>query len=289
MTMDASQNGRGGPSKESLSHQSSSNRYASPPLMAPPQAMYYPPGMGYTNQGPQGLPPHHGYAPGYAPYPNEYGHPPHGYYQAGPYYNGPPNYQNGNAGKAFIRGFILCSCLLFTGLFVATLAMALILHPQLPVYIVESLTVANFNTNPTFTADWNSTITVENNNERLIGLFSDFKLELLHNYDVVATSYIPHFELDKNENKQIFTKPSSNGLAIANATIDEMAKERASGSLPVSLRISSMISFKSASIATRNNLVLAICEDLKLVFQDNTGVASLENNTGTSLTCQLFM
>ncbi|TKY61928.1 hypothetical protein E2542_SST11782 [Spatholobus suberectus] len=287
--MDPSHDGRG-PPKDSSIHQSSSYMHgdAQPPTMAPPHTMYYPPGIGYQpGHGPQPTP-HQGYPPGYAPYPND--HPqPHAYhYPAGPYFSTPPTSHNNGGGKAFVRGFIMCSCMIFTCLFVATLVMALVLHPQLPVYKVHSLSVANFNTTSTLSGDWNTSITIQNINERLNDLFSDFKVDLLHHNDVVAASYVPDFELGKKEVKQMDVKPSSNGFSFPKWDLDDMAKEQASGSISLAVRITSMVVFKSSTMSTRRALVIAICDGLKVVFQNNTGTGALEN-AGRPIGCQLYM
>ncbi|KAG4913584.1 hypothetical protein AAZX31_19G186000 [Glycine max] len=281
--MDPSHDERG-PPNESLTHQSSSRRHgdAPPPTVAPPQMMYYYP-QGYA---PQPMP-HQGYPPGYAPYPNEYHQQPY-HYPAGPYFSTPPTYHNGGGSKAFIRGFIMCSCLIFTCLFVATLIMALVLHPQLPVYTINSLSVANFNTTQLLTANWNTSIMIHNINNRLIGLFSDFKVDLLHKNYIVAVSYVPNFELNKNEVKRIDATPLSNGFSFPKSNLDDMAKEQAGGSVTFALRMTSMVTFMSSTMSTRNTLILALCSGLKVVFQNNTGNGVLDN-AGKPISCQLYM
>lgn len=186
----------------------------------------------------------------------------------------------------------MCSCILFTSFFVATLVMALMLHPQLPVYKVSSLTVTNFNTNATLTGDWDINIMVQNPNDRLRGYFSGFKVDVVHENDDVAVSYVPDFELDKKEEKIMGVKASSsnvvNGVSFQKWDLDEIATEKKSGSITFEVRVSSMTAFKSTSLSTRSSGMLAICEGVKVVFQNNTGTGTMDNG-GKPVNCQLYI
>ncbi|XP_061337982.1 uncharacterized protein LOC133284874 [Gastrolobium bilobum] len=295
--MDSSQNERG-PQKESSPDQSSSNRDATPPrpqsppaAAAQPQMMYYQPGMAYPGQYGGQPQPHHAYPPGYAPYPNDQY--PHGYnYPAAPYYGVPATYPPGDGGRSFIRSFILCSCIIFTFFFIASLAMALVFHPRLPNYKVISLSVANFSTNPTLTGVWNTSIIVENPNDKLKSYFSDFKVDFIHKENIVAVSGVPDFVLDEHEQKQMDIKASSNdvanGMSFQKWDMDEMAKERDTGSIMVVLRLSSVATIKSSTMSTTSAMVLALCDGLKVVFQNNTGTGTLDDG-GKPISCQPYM
>lgn len=295
MSSDPSNGGRA-PPNESPSHSSSQEMHRDapppPPMTAPPQTMYYPPppGTGYPPQQPL---PHQGYQPGYVARPNDQYAQPHPYhYPAGPYYNNPPptNYNKSVGGRAFFRCFIMCCCMLFTGFFITSLLMALALHPKFPVYTVNSVSVTNFNitTPTTLTANWSTSISIHNMNEKLTVLVSDYKLDLMHKNDLIGVSFEPDFELSKNGVKQIDANPSLVGFPSPQWDIDAMAKEKESGSIMFNLRITSMIAFKSTSVSTRNTVLLALCNDLKIVFQNNTGTGTLENG-GRPITCQLYM
>lgn len=293
--MDPSHDGRGHHQKGSFSQESSSYMHGDtappPPMGAPPNMMYYSPGMGYPPgaHAPPPPMPHQGYPPGYNPYPNDYPPQPQVYhYPAGPYFSNPPTYHNVDRTKAFVRGFVLCSCVIFAGLFAATLIMALMLHPQLPVYTVNSLSVANFNISTPLTADWNTTFSILNDNDKLNAVFSDFKVDLLYRDDALAMSFVPDFELEKKEIRRIDERMSSNGFLLPRWELDEMAKEQVSGSVTFILRIASMAEFKSSTISTKMSLILALCDGLKVVFQNNTGNGALDNG-GRPIICQLYM
>lgn len=308
--MDSSNHGRAAPPKESSSsdHQrSSSNTDSSPPTqpvsspppqpVAPPHTMHYPPRgtAGYPGHGnyPPPYPPYPP-PPGYPPYPNEYSHYNNNYHPGAPYYGAPQPYHSGGGGggRGFVRGFIMCSCIIFTGFFIATLVTALLLHPELPVYKVSFLSVSNFNTTPVLSGDWNVSVTVQNPNDRLRSYFSDFKVDLVHVKDMVAVSYVPDFVLDKHEQKQMDVRATSsngaNGVSFQRWDLDAMATEKESGSLTFTLRMSSMAAFKSSSVSTKNTLLVANCVGLKVVFQNNTGNGALDNG-GKPINCQLYM
>ncbi|XP_047170012.1 uncharacterized protein LOC124838457 [Vigna umbellata] len=275
--------------KGSFSYEPSSHMHGdgpqSPTMAAPPNRMYYSPGMGYE---PPPMP-LQGYPPRYDPYPNDCHPQPQVYhYPAGPYFSDPPTHHDTGKNKAFVRGFLIFCCVILTGLFVATLVMALMMHPKLPAYTVNSLSVSNFNASTTLTADWNTTFSIQNVNDKLNGFLSGFKVDLLHKNDVLAMSYVPDFELDKKEVKRINAKMSSIGFSFLTPDMHEMAKEQASGSVSLILRIASMVEFKSSTFNTRMSLVLAICDGLKVVFQNNTGNGALDNG-GKPISCQLYM
>ncbi|GAU17497.1 hypothetical protein TSUD_340400 [Trifolium subterraneum] len=279
-----------GKSHKSKSKNKASTSEPSPPPVAAPHTMYYQSSPGYP-----GPPPYPGYPPpphGYPPYP------PQGYNNYpgqihAPYYSANPNYHHhGDGGAGFIRGFIMCSCFIFTGFFVSTLIIALMLHPQLPIYSVNSLSVANFNTNPMLTGDWNISISVHNPNDRLKGYFQEFKVDIVHESNEIAASAVPNFELEKEEQKQMDVRASSNNGAIAVSfqkwDLDKMSKERSSGSLMVGVRIASMTEFKSPSLTTRSTGMLASCQGLKVVFQGATGNGMLDNK-GIPINCTIYM
>lgn len=185
----------------------------------------------------------------------------------------------------------MCSCFIFTGFFVLTLIAALSLHPQFPVFKVVSLSVSNFNTSSILTGDWNISVTAENPNTRLKGYFLDFKVDVVHDNNELAMSLVPDFELEKHEQKQMDVKASSNNVvSFQKWDLDKMSNERqsSSNSIMFGVRVSSLAEFKSTSFATRSTRMLAICEGLKVVFQNNTGNGSLDNG-GNPATCQLYM
>ncbi|CAK8544141.1 unnamed protein product [Lathyrus sativus] len=298
---ESSNHGKASPHQSSSpDHQPSSNadttsRAPAPPPVAAPHMMYYQPGPGYP-PGPHGppLPPFHPYPPpphGYPPYPpqpqryNNYpGH--------APYYP-PQNYHSDAVGRGFLRGFIMCSCFIFTGFFLSTLIIAFILHPKLPVYKVHAMSVTNFNTSPVLTGDWSISLAIENPNTKLKGFFSDFKVDVVHDQtNEIAMSFVPDFQLEKHEEKHMDVKASSNNagniVSFQKWDLDKMSNEKQSGSITFGLKVSSMAEFKSTSMSTKSMMMLAVCDGLKIVFQNNSGNGTLDNG-GKPVNCMLYM
>ncbi|KAI5425348.1 uncharacterized protein LOC127128953 [Lathyrus oleraceus] len=297
---DSSNHGKTSPRDQSSSHdhQPSSNTDRSPPAPPPvtaPHMMYYQPGPGGYPPGPHGPPPpFHPYPPpphGYPQYPPQ----PQGYNNYpghAPYYP-PQNYHSDVGGRSFIRGFIMCSCFIFTGFFVSTLIMAFILHPKLPLYKVNAMSVENFNTSSVLTGDWSISLAILNPNTKLKGYFSDFKVDVVHDQtSEIAMSFVPNFQLEKQEEKQMDVKASSsnrgNVVSFQKWDLDKMSNEKQGGSITFGLKVTSIAEFKSPSMSTRSMMMLAICDGLKIVFQNNSGTGALDNG-GKPVNCTLYM
>ncbi|MED6124459.1 hypothetical protein PIB30_059064 [Stylosanthes scabra] len=258
--------------EHSPSTSSSSNNAWGPP---PPNMPYhnYPP-QPYPPPGPPGYPP----PPPYQPYPpppydHDHHHQHHNNYYAHQPYDYPPNR---DAGRGFIRGFILCSCIMFTAFFIVTIVVALAMHPSLPKYQITSMSVDNFAAANTLTGNWYTTILVENPNDKLTGYFGDFKVFVEHKGRELTGGYAPGFVLPRNEKKQFSVNtPASNFGNFPD--LDAMAKERASGSVTFDVTITSVTELKSSSVSTNPESLTAVCEGLKLVFQNNSTAGTLEN------------
>lgn len=280
--MDSSHDGRG-LAKESASSNRSSKRDAPLAPTSPPHTKHYPSRMGYLGPGEQ---PYQGYVPGsgYAVYPDVYSQP-HRYSRHGTLKR--------TGCSIFMRSLIACSCIIVTGIFIAILVVAIALNPNHPIYKINSLSVVNFNTTPTLTGEWDTIFSIENPNSKLKGHFPDFKVDIIHKYDVIAVGYKTGFDLDKHEEKQIDVKASSN-VTIASVMpdqklkLDEIVKEREIGSMMFALRISSLPSFKSSVVTAMGGVELAICDGLKVVFQNNTGTGTLDNG-GNPVLCYTYV
>ncbi|KAJ1384779.1 hypothetical protein SESBI_42217 [Sesbania bispinosa] len=247
----------------------------------PPYPMCYPP-AGYPpvpgGQNPQG----------YYPYTNGYHH----YPPSVPYYGPTPTHNPSSAATRFYRSFILCTCILLTCLFLASLFMALMLRPELPLYKVVYMSVSNFTTTPALSGEWDTKVAIRNANNKLKVYFSEFKVDVMYKDGVVSVNYLPGFMLSEDEARETEAKSwssNANGAVIGTTTLDDMVKERnTTGSLTFDLRVSSVNAFKSGSFSTKYAEVVAICEGLKVVFQNNsTANGTLENNK--PLECQVYV
>ncbi|KAI4300563.1 hypothetical protein L6164_033929 [Bauhinia variegata] len=253
----------------------------------------------HTNQPPYPVPPVYPPPPCYGPYagyPNGYaagqGHPNAYYYPqgaAGAAYYGQ---RRESAASSFLRGFILCSFFMLMGLFLCSLILNLMLLPEAPHYKVESFSVSNFNTaSSSLSADWASKITIENPNQKLNAFFSTWKVTVFHHHVGVARSFLLEgFELETHQNRQFNVNLSSNAqnspLLIPIDAVEDIAKERAKGSITVGLGISTIVNFKYHSSASRHIPIYALCADLKLDFQGNSSSATAILNDNNK-NCQL--
>ncbi|KAE9612397.1 hypothetical protein Lal_00039672 [Lupinus albus] len=258
----------------------------------PPYGSYYPP-AGYPAGYPAGQNPH-AYPQGYAAYTNGYptgyqNHPP-----AAAYYGPPPTYATAgavNPGSRFLRSFILCGCIILTFIFLGSILMALMLRPEVPVYKLVAMSVTNFTTNPTLFGEWDTKMTIQNPNEKLKAYFSNFKVDIIYKDGVLSVNYAPGFALNTKEARDMDITGSStkaNESTLDKTTKDEMEKERANGSITITLRVASLNAFESGSFTTRTSQIVAICDGLKLVFPNNSTTGTLDNG-GKPMLCNLYI
>ncbi|KOM33990.1 hypothetical protein LR48_Vigan02g014000 [Vigna angularis] len=241
----------------------------------PPPPMYYPNPHAY---------PH--------PYPNAY--PPGYHYPApAPYYGPPPPYERRSSSSCArcCRSFFMCCLLLLTISFLMSLFLALALHPQLPEYKVVSLSVTNLTTQPTLGGQFDTKISIENPNDKLVGYFSDFKVFMSYKDGVVAADAAPGLSLNTKSQTEVIVRGLFNqGNRLEPKLMDDLVKERGTDSVTFSLRMSSLIVLKSHTFTTKSEELLAICDGLKVKFQDNS-IPLLENWTTTenpSHACYIF-
>ncbi|KAK7278733.1 hypothetical protein RJT34_23769 [Clitoria ternatea] len=250
-----------------------------PPYPLPPHPMCYAP-PGYPT-GPNAYP------QGYAMYAN--GYPANHYAHKTPYYGPPPTYHSSDTSNHFYRRFLLWSCFLVTCLLFASLMLTLVLLPEIPKYKVASLSVTNFTTTPTLARQWDTKMIVENPNEKLVAYFSEFKVGFLYKDGLLAGNYVPSFVL--KDKVDLDVKGSSrkfNGELIEKTTMDNLVKEQGTGSITFTLRVSSVNMFKSGSFSTRTAEIVAICEGLKVVFQNNNATGALDNG-GKPIECETYV
>lgn len=169
--------------------------------------------------------------------------------------------------------------------------MALMLRPELPVYKVLSMSVANFTTTPTLSGEWGTKMSIENPNVKLKAYFSDFRVDVIYKDSVVAMNYARGFALNTKEVREMEVKGSTtqaNESVLEKTTKGDMEKDRAMGFVTLTLRVASINAFESGSFSTRTKEVVAICEGLKLVFQNNSTTGTLDNG-GNPVLCQLYV
>ncbi|KAI4348892.1 hypothetical protein L6164_009558 [Bauhinia variegata] len=272
------------------------------PMPPPPHTMAYPP-----------APPGYGYGHGQQNYNNPHPHPyagyPNGYANrhaynyypqpqgaaGGTYYGSAATMQQYNpAPSNFFRRFIMCSIFLLMGLFLCSIIANMILRPKAPVYKLESFSVSNFNAgNSSVTADWASKITIENPNKRLNAYFSNLKVTVYHKQVELAHSFWLHgFELQTQQNTHMDVNLSLNSqnssLQIPRHVVEEITKERASGTITIGVGLSMLTTFRYRSVLSRSRPIYAFCADIKLSFQGNSTSATAYTNRNCPLEMELF-
>lgn len=146
----------------------------------------------------------------------------------------------------------------------------IILRPEIPVFRVDSFSVANFNiSKANYSGNWDANVTVQNPNHKLnvnlerIQSFVDFKDNTL------AMSYADPFFLDVEKSSQMRVKLTSSSPDDPGnwaATEEKLGQERMTGTVSFSLRFFAWTTFRSGSWWTRRVVMRVFCEDLKLVF-----------------------
>ncbi|CAJ1967253.1 unnamed protein product [Sphenostylis stenocarpa] len=240
----------------------------------PPPPMYYPHPQGYPQY-------HNAYPPGYH------------YPQPAPYYGPPPSYESSSSSCArCCRSLLSCFIMIVALLFLMTILLALMLRPQLPVYKVSSFAVKNFTTSPTLAGQWDIKMAMGNPNDKLITFFSDFKVDIGYKDGVVAISRASGVALNTKEHADVDMRglfDHGNGNSLDKKIKDDLVKERGTDSITFTLRVSSMVVFKSGSVSTRSEEIMAVCDGLKIKFQNNDATDGELDNKGNPIQCLLYV
>ncbi|OIW05168.1 hypothetical protein TanjilG_19800 [Lupinus angustifolius] len=151
---------------------------------------------------------------------------------------------------------------------------AMTLNPKTPIYHVNDLRVMNFSLNPTLKGNWYTNITVYNPNPGRFGHFHDFKLDIMHNDEVIAGVSSEGFEVEKNKHQLLevnFTTESEIVKALKNPKmkLDELKKEHESLHVMVDIKITPVPVFMSNMKTYIEGLAVAYCPGLRIVFQKN--------------------
>ncbi|XP_057425869.1 uncharacterized protein LOC130719253 [Lotus japonicus] len=263
------------------------NKHPDSPSPPPPTTTTYPT---YPPPHPAACYPPSGYPP--VPGGHPYYHYPHNT-TTYPYVYPPPatyHHVNDTATGRFFRSFIFCSCMILTVFFLMSLVMAMMLHPQLPIYKVVSMSVTNLTTTPALSGEWGTKVSIENPNEKLAAHFSGFRVDVMYKDGVIGVSYSPGFVLSVKEMKETEARGAATGNAnLETATLEDMVKEKnATGSITFALRVSSVNGFKSGSFSSREAGVVAFCEGLRVVFPNNGGHGAFDSG-GKPVECQLYV
>ncbi|GLT90109.1 hypothetical protein SLE2022_080610 [Rubroshorea leprosula] len=190
------------------------------------------------------------------------------------------NYTNDRRATEFIRGFL---CVIFFFIFlvcILSITTWIILHPEIPTFHVESMSVSNFNTSTPFTANFNATIVVDNSNKKMRIYFDRIQSSVYYDdSNPVGFAYSTPLYLEKGTKTTMGVQISTNGSVEQSVPIwvvQEMEKERNTrGSVTFSLRFSIWSTFKSGTWWMRHMSMRVFCGDLKVDFGAGSGTGNL--------------
>ncbi|CAA0385920.1 hypothetical protein AtEden1_Chr3g0208611 [Arabidopsis thaliana] len=253
-----------------------------PPQSQPPppqtQQQTYPPVMGYP-----------GYHQPPPPYPNY----PNAPYQQYPYAQAPPASYYGSsypaqqnpvyqrpASSGFVRGIFTGLIVLVVLLCISTTITWLVLRPQIPLFSVNNFSVSNFNvTGPVFSAQWTANLTIENQNTKLKGYFDRIQGLVYHQNAVgedefLATAFFQPVFVETKKSVVIgetLTAGDKEQPKVPSWVVDEMKKERETGTVTFSLRMAVWVTFKTDGWAARERGLKVFCGKLKVGFEGISG------------------
>ncbi|XP_010503988.1 PREDICTED: uncharacterized protein LOC104781090 [Camelina sativa] len=247
-----------------------------PPHSQPPPPQTYPPVMGY---------PDYHQAPPYPNYPNA----PYQQQQQYPYARAPPASYYGSsyppqqnpvyqrpASSGFFRGIFTGLVVLVLLLCISTTITWLILRPQIPVFSLNNFSVSNFNvTGPVFSPQWTANLTIENQNTKLKGYFDRIQGLVYHQNaigedDFLATAFFQPVFVETKKSVAIgetLTAGEKEQPKIPSWVVDEMKKERETGTVTFNLRMAVWVTFKTDGWVARERGLKVFCGKLKVGFE----------------------
>uniref|UniRef100_A0A1J3E9R6 Protein YLS9 n=1 Tax=Noccaea caerulescens TaxID=107243 RepID=A0A1J3E9R6_NOCCA len=244
----------------------------------PPQPQTYPPVMGFPGYN----------QPPYPNYPNApYNHQQYAYAQAPPaaYYGSAypgqqnPVYQR-PAPSGFFRGILTGLIVLVVLLCISTTITWLVLRPQVPVFSVNNFSVSNFNvTGPVFSAQWTANLTVENPNTKLRGYFDRVQGFVYHQNAIaedesLSMAFFQPVYVETKKSVSIgetFTAGEKEQPKLPSWVVEEMKKERDTGTVSFDLRMVVWVTFKTDGWSARERGLKVFCGKLKVAFEGASG------------------
>lgn len=151
-------------------------------------------------------------------------------------------------------------------------------------YGISSLSVSNLSTTDSMLSFvWESKIEIKNPYIDSRTYFRNFMVTLFLKNDPIMTSYGSSFQLNSLDRTETEVKAEYNSGVepqVANSTVDEMAKERETGWINFSLKLSTEAHYDSDFfyVPSRQN-VEAECNNLRVHFQNGTTSGTFNSET----------
>ncbi|GMP99107.1 hypothetical protein CsSME_00046722 [Camellia sinensis var. sinensis] len=205
-----------------------------------------------------------------------------------------------NRNLPFVRRLILALILLFVAITAVGWITWLILHPQEPVFHVDSLSVSNFNISDLQkNARYEVQLTVTNPNKKINLEFETFSVSVFYKRNPLSTgSVLRPFDVRKmNETAvkiELGSKPNENcqirgkGTAIDMANMGRDWKQR---KMSLNVEMVGLAEFKASDWLSSHRTVGVFCENLVVVFgsDDMSRMTGKLKSTGGNDYCSVSL
>ncbi|XP_071736287.1 NDR1/HIN1-like protein 10 [Rutidosis leptorrhynchoides] len=177
---------------------------------------------------------------------------------------------------------VFMACIILTGSII--FIMWIILHPQVPQFRVETLTLTNFtiSSNSLVSGDWDARLTVRNPNSKITLYYDRVEAAVLYKSELIAeTTVAPFVQGKKNETTIRAT------FASLSAYVDDrngINGDRARGTVNFNLRMVARVKFKAGAWWTRRRILRIYCPNLSVGVSGNSTNGSF---TGGSKNCKV--
>lgn len=249
----------------------------------PPRMMFCPPPVGCPPGLPGNMP--YGYPPPQMGMPGRY--PAYAQVPPGMYYPHPPPHRSG--GSNCFRALVLFLLILILGFFVLQYMSVDFKGKVEQFYAINSFSVSNLSTsNSVLSCIWDTKVYIHIPTIDSKTYFRNFMVTIYFKNIPLVTSYGTSFVLDSRKHKYLEVRAEYNAGVepqVAKSTVDELAKERDSGWVTFSLKISTEAHVDSKIFyGTSRQYVEAECNNLRVQFQNGSSSGTF-NNEGNSAEC----
>ncbi|XP_010248447.1 PREDICTED: NDR1/HIN1-Like protein 3-like [Nelumbo nucifera] len=191
---------------------------------------------------------------------------PAAYYNTNPYYTPPYDQRR----TTFFRRFIAAIIAVFLIIGAITFIVWLVLHPHVPEFRVDSVSVSSLNINNSqVTGNWDVGFTVRNPNKKMSVHYDNMFSTLFYRRQSLSDTSLPPLSQGKKNETTVRARFAASSGYIGDAA-SALASDRSSGSVSFNVNIGAWVWFKAGAWRTRRHLLRVFCEDLKVGFSSNT-------------------
>ncbi|KAL9228618.1 hypothetical protein vseg_004174 [Gypsophila vaccaria] len=235
-----------------------------------------PPATGYpaqpTNGYPQPPPPQQQQPSSYY-YPN---------YNQQQYYHAPPPPA---PHAVFFRRFMSALIATFIIIGVILFIVWLVLRPRVPVFTVDSLTLASLNlTAPSseISATWTVHLSVSNPNTKLHVYYDKIIARIFYKSSFITQNQLPPFDQPTKNLTAVTAQLVASSAYVAPDVVKDFNGDRGRGSVKFDVQMIALVRFKSGGWRARTRYLRVLCDDLPVAVTSNGSNGTL---TGGSKRC----